>query len=44
MWFMIPPEYNETLIATLPDNKKIIAKTLLGIKSLDRAENSARSG
>lgn len=31
MWFMMPTEYNAVLVETLPDNKKIIAKALLGI-------------
>jgi hypothetical protein len=30
-WFIIPEVYNATLVETLPENKQIIAKALLGL-------------
>jgi len=30
-WFVLPSEYNTKLVETLPENKQIIAKALLGV-------------
>ena len=30
-WFILPDRYNEPLLATLPENKQMIARALLGI-------------
>jgi len=31
MWFMLPKDYDAAMVETLPENKQIIAKALLGI-------------
>jgi hypothetical protein len=29
-WFVLPPDYNDELIGTLPEGKQVLAKALLG--------------